>query len=1010
MKAICVPPIISFLLFFFQAIQHCEAQFPDPHFELISVSNALPLGFVTSSCQDEQGYLWIGTSGGLFRYDGYELLHYDYKEGKPNKLSNAIVWDVESDGEYLWISTENGLNRLHMPTDSITHFFQNAKGEQLLSSDHVETVFFTKKRDMWVGTGNGWNLKRQGDERFTRYFFDENYSRGCRGAWEDEHGNVWLSAADSLYKLDANATVVAAFGLPTIGQPGSPAKDLIRNLFEDSMGRLWIGTDQSGLFLFDPKAEKFLKRFHYQAGNPNSLAYNRISALEESDGYLWIGTYGGGLHYMDLQTFGIRRCLSEESSGLKANVVRSIFKDRTGNLWLGTEFEGFWVVKKYGTPFHIFKLSDHGFRAMKIAGMAESADGMMWMVASDGLHRFDPKRQTFKHFFFPPAESGGFPIKNIHGLSEDEKGVLWIGTSDDLFRWDGGAGFEPFLKTNGGRGYCQGWITSFLIDKDDHIWIGSMEGLCRYDPEKKQFQSYELPSNPNGYNNNNSVTNIKSDRSGRLWVCTKSGINLFQPDKGTFRFFPTNKGVLQVYEDISGRIWVFYTLTIGNLDLDSGKIEPPDLPGLENITPSAVIAEVDKFIWFLDFLGIYRYDSNKGELSLFNAENGLKEGELLHESFLQTRDGTVFIHSFNWFAYFHPKDVNPNRYVPSTVLTDIRILNRPVALGNTAGDTLAFPSPLEKRLNYMKHLELKHWQNDLTVSFSSLDFTAPENNQYRYRLLGYDTAWVSKDASQRFATFTNLDPGKYTFEVGGSNSDGRWSAEAAATLSIVILPPWWATWWARLVFAGLVLLILLGIRKYELRRQHTKAEAKRFAELDAAKSKFYTNITHEFRTPLTIILGVSEQLKAQASEGMKPGLEMVKRNGRQLLGLITQLLDLSKLESGHLKLEMKQGDITGYLRYLVESFQSYAREKKIKTHFTVKNEPLIMDFDPLRVQQMMGNLISNAIKFTPPGGKIFVSAERSGDFVQIKVKDTGIGISKEKLPKIFDRFFQADDN
>lgn len=1003
MKTLYIPPLLVFL---FLSLHVCEAQFPSPHFELVEHYDFSTIGFVTSSCQDEQGFLWLGTPGGLRRFDGYEMLSYDPINGASNSISHPVIWDLACDGENLWTGTENGLNLLHLPTDNFTHFFHYQGQNNSLSDSYIETVFLAKNKDLWVGTGNGWNRKSKDGAGFVRYFFEEKKPRPARGIWEDDSGHLWLSAADSLYCLDPQGQPTAAYGMPGANHPGSPSKNLIRILYGDSQGYLWIGTDQNGLFKFDPEAGKVLQHFKKEA-DENSLAHNRISAMLEEGGYLWVGTYGGGLHFLDLQSGEIHRCMTDEKSGLKATVVRSIFKDRTGNIWLGTEYEGFWVVKKHGTPFHIFNLSDNGFRAMKIASLAESTDGKVWLAATDGLHRFDPGRGKFEHFFF---RSNDFSTKYIGSLGEDKNGTLWLNTSDELYRWKGGSRFEPFIKKTAGGEYCRGWITTFLHEKNGGIWVGSMEGLCRYLPEEKQFRAYDLPPEPEGHSSNRSVFQIMKDRSGRLWVCTKSGLNLYQPENDNFKYYPLNAEVFQVYEDMAGQIWVFIHQGFGILDLDSGGIKPFELPGPTDLYPSAVLSERDGAIWFLSYSGIHRYDTAEKELTSYDTASGLGTGGFLHRNSMQTNEGYICLAGFNWFTYFQPDKITANQFLPATVLTKIDVLNQPVTVKNSEGDTLDFASPLNKKINYATEIELKHWQNDVALTFAAMDFSIPENNKYRYRLLGYDSTWVHRDASQRFATFTNLDPGEYTFEVVGSNSDGRLNEAQPALLDITILPPWWATWWARLIWVGLFIFILLLARRYEINRQLARAEAQRLAELDTVKSELYANITHEFRTPLTIILGLTEQLKSQASEGMKTSLDVIRRNGKQLLNLVNQLLDLAKLESGHLELSMVQGEIIGYSKYIAESFESLAKQKNIQLGFSSQEEVLTMDYDPVRLRQVLVNLLSNAIKFTPGGGKVNLQITSSGKHLQMTVRDTGFGIRERELPYIFDRFYQSDSS
>ncbi len=315
---------------------------------------------------------------------------------------------------------------------------------------------------------------------------------------------------------------------------------------------------------------------------------------------------------------------------------------------------------------------------------------------------------------------------------------------------------------------------------------------------------------------------------------------------------------------------------------------------------------------------------------------------------------------------------------------------------------------MKHSITFTEEIRLKYDQNDIRLEFVALNYTAPEQNQFEYQLIGYDEDWQSTGAVNPYATYTNLESGEYTFQVRGANNDGHWNLEGT-TLSIIITPPWWATLWAYFLYALIVFSIIALIYRFQLNRRLAEAEARRLQELDSAKTRLYTNITHEFRTPLTVIEGMADQIREDPKQWFGEGLDLIKRNNRRLLELVNQMLALRKLESGNMPVQMVHGDVVNYLRYVMESFHAHAESKDIRLHFLCEQEKIDMDYDPEKLQTIVSNLLSNAIKFTPAGGNVYLQVRiPTSNHLLLSVKDTGAGIPEDQLPHIFDRFYQAD--
>ncbi|MCB0651830.1 MAG: hypothetical protein KDC85_11195, partial [Saprospiraceae bacterium] len=891
--------LVNFFLPFFWCIlvsSSCKSQ--NPYFEEIPHENYLWSSFVTSSYQDKKGFLWFGTGSGCHRFDGYEVKSFQPNKNSPNSLSHPVVWSITGEGDNIWIGTENGLNCLHVPTEKFTRYFYDAQDTNSISSNSIETVFVSKKSELWVGTKNGWNRKRPGANGFTRLFFDEKKPKESRGILEDKMGIIWLSAADSLFKYNPKSNEIIAYGLPGAELPESPEKNLIRVLFEDSFGSLWIGTDQNGLYCLNKKTGLITNHLFYQPKNEGSLGNNRISALEEDDqGFLWIGTYGGGLHFLNLNTGKLIRCIGSKKTIFYATVIRTILKDSAGNLWLGTEYEGFWVVKRHRKPFRNFKATESGFNTTKITGFSEGLNGKIWIASYSGVHLFDPQTESFIHIFDNAKPEEPSTIKNIFQIQRDKNEGLWVATDKALYHMNKNGEFTSIFEGSGGNNPCGSWLTAFLIDDTDQIWIGSQQGLCRYSLSEKKFQSYLLAHEPKNFNSNNSISSISKDRSKRLWICTKGGINLYIPSTDTFQYFPYEKQVHGIHEDNNGNLWLSAYQQFCTIDIENKIIRPFNGLGEKILFPLGVLSDDDGYIWFVVYEGVYRFNPLNGRYVFYNVNDGLGNGKIMAGLFYQPSDKKLFFGGIDWFSWFNPKEILQNDFIPSIQLVDFQLSNKSVPIKGSSSDTLGFKSPLTYNISYTNEIILTYKQNNFSFSFAALDYTASEKNQYRYRLIGYDQQWVYTNSGHRIATFTNLDPGRYTFEVQGSNNDGKWNFNNPATVTITIRPPWWKTWWASCLWGGLVIAILSFIRRYEIRRQITKTEARRLKELDTAKSRLYTNISHEFRTPLTVILGLLDNLTGKVYESGKESLKVIKRNAHQLLHLVNQMLDLARLDS-----------------------------------------------------------------------------------------------------------------
>ena len=747
---------------------------------------------------------------------------------------------------------------------------------------------------------------------------------------------------------------------------------------------------------------------------------------------MWIGSWGGDVNIFNPKTERFARVQPDPNDphSLPENNISKIYRDKSGNLWFGAGFNGVAKLAARPTPFKQYDLGD----TYNVSAIAEDSSGSLF-IGTWGNYVLREKRSGgFRKLPIP----GGSGIWIIRILYADRKGTLWGSVGTYLIRFDAmnyspkfvrsrteiAAIFEDsahrlwvgnygppwslglfdrrnesfrYLDTDSTFGKIQGYIKAFLEDAQGRLWIGSNTGLYRID----NIREWGGKSNPNlnivHYHNNpddttslsfNSVLCLYEDRRGDIWVGTGVGLNKFDSEgKGFTRFFkadglPSNI-IRKILEDNQGNLWLNTPVALCKVDLSG---ESPQFR---------------------------TYDVSRG-LST-NLGNG----------FHKRHSGEILVGTVKGLVGFFPDSLRDNPHIPPVAITDFKVSNK----------SLQFDITISRK----KHIMLSHDQNFVSLEFAALEFTAPERNQYAYMMEGLETDW-NYSGTRRLANYTNVAPGSYVFRVKASNNDGVWNEEGAS-LKVTILPPWWKTWWAYSIYAALILGTLYGLRRYELSRQRFKhnlelknVEAEKFQEVDRMKSRFFANISHEFRTPLTLIKGPIERwLPKMEPPEMRQDFEKTHRNTNRLLRLVNQLLDISRLESGKMKLQARPENIVELTRQLAMAFESLGSVKDIELQFMGPDEPVMVYLNREHYEKIITNLLSNALKFTPAGGQVTVEVSLpipksppkrglsdlpsleglgvgSGQFVEIKVTDTGTGIPADHLPHIFDRFYQAGES
>lgn len=971
--------------------------------QFLDVDQGLLSSYIRSALEDSKGYLWIGTSYGLSRYDGNHFLHFRAQEG----LNNITILDIVEDRNgNLWLGTDNGLTRYD--GWNFTHYL-NSKELTTLS---FRAILEDRQGRLWLAAPTG--LYRYETNEKGAYFIHYTTQQGLPdnnvlSLLEDRYGNIWAgTSGGGLCRIETKQGETQFYHLST--QHGLP-NDVVSSILEDRSGDIWLTTN-GGLCRFSPNGSTgggVIRNFTTDDGLSDEKIWHII---EDHLGQLWLGS-AGGLTLFDGNQF--QHYTTKQ--GLSSNVVRFLLEDSKKHIWLGTGGGGMNRVNPNGFK-HL--MLNHFIPENEVTAMDQDASGNLWFGTNDGFYQYtDSSLYYFGH-------QAKLPDNEIRSLLADRRGNIWLGTKAGVSRYEPRR--QRFVHYGPEQGLVHQNVKAIAEDKQGRIWLGTDHGLSCFNND--QFTNYAMESGLTSED----IHSLLIDRAGQLWIGSKGGVSSITPDaqpSDTIIHYSTNEGLAgndinALIEDRNGNIWAgskgagLSRFRNGQHPLKFTNYTTQD--GLSDNTIWSLIEDRDGRIWIGTERGISVLVVNENEFYTFQKEEGLKRLDFQINSILSDQQSRLWWGSRGLVQLDLDRFTLPTEAPRKLELTHIEVNNEYVDYNQLANpgyrEQLSFGEQLAASYdsvvafaNYPFSLKLPHKLNHLTFHFTAINARSQEKLRYRYRLKGSGEDWTYAPHTTR-VTYRNLVPGDYTFTVQAAGESGKWSEPLQ--YSFLVRPPWHKTGWAYALYALLTLglfYLIYYVGQNRTRLEHAlekrKAEAIHLKELDAVKTRLYTNLTHAFRTPLTIILGMTEQVQQKADSQLMPPLNQIQRSGQELLGLVNRLLDLSKLENHTLQLDLQQGDIVSFIHYITTAFHTYASGKDLSLDFNSEMGSLIMDYDAEQIQQVMSNLISNAIKFTPPGGQISISLSQIEDQLKIQVKDTGIGIDAEELPRIFDRFYQA---
>lgn len=992
--------------------------------------------------------MWFGTMSGLNRYDGYDFKVFKNDLRDPASISDNYVERIfELPERKLWIATRNGNNIYDPVTDKLSRDELQYLSQLSLPPGSVYSVVKDRQGNYWFVYRNNAGVYRYSPSTRKIMALQHNPDDSLSIATsdvatlaQDGDDNIWIVHRNGIIeKLDAKTYHVVR----RTGELKGLTKGSLQNytLFIDSDNDLWISVllagSPGGVFHYRSAVDRLL-HFSKESGEIR-LNTNIVTGITQGqDGVIWIGTDHGGVNLVDKKSQSVRYLLSdaEDHTTISQNSIYSVYKDSSGVIWMGTYKQGICYYNNSMAMFSLFrhKVSDpNSLPYEDVNRFAEDKNGNLWIGTNGGgLVHYDRHKNKFSVFRHDPSNPNSLGNDVIVSLFVDHEQKLWIGTYFGGLDCYDGKRFRHFRhSTDDTNSISDNSIWEIFEDSDRNLWIGTLNGgLNRYDREKDIFQHYRVEDGRSLHSNY--ISAIIEDAERNIWIGTSNGIDVLDKKSGNFRYLGhddndssslSNNNVIAILRDSRQLIWVGTREGLNVLDEQNNTFTVfRKEDGLADNTILTLLEDNNGGLWVGTPNGLsnveVKYISGKITIRVENYDesNGLQGREFNDKAALKTTTGELIFGGPYGFNLFNPARFLLRKTTPRLALTEFFLFNKAVSVGEKIKGHVI----LDKAFTETRSITLQYDQDVFSIGFTALGASQAQKNKFVYTLEGFNKEWLSTDGRQRVITYTNLDPGEYIFRV---KADGDFAVpdHEGIALHITILPPFWKTWTAFLLYAlfatGILLLARrLTIQRAKLRFQfdHQQKEAQRIHELDMLKLKFFTNVSHEFRTPLSLIITpVEKMMKQTEDEGQKKQFQLIYRNAKRLLGLVNQLLDFRKLEMHELRLYPSLGNIIVFVKELTFSFTDLAEKKNISFTFFSSAESLEMLFDPEKIERIMFNLLSNAFKFTPERGSISVivaikDTVGSGRNVEITVKDSGIGIPEEEQDKIFERFFQHE--
>lgn len=1007
------------------------------------------------------------------------FIRYSTLEGLSSSSQSCVAQDKEG---FIWIGTSDGLNRFDGYTFKV---YREIPGDSSnLRNNMIVCLFVDSKDNLWVGTQGGISRYDKEKDNFYTYPSLRNFSVEC--ITEDKYKRIWIGTTSGLFVLDPETNHILGFQT----DPNHPfATNTIAYYFIDKIvpdsNTLWIAYPNGILSSIDATTMTFKHYRLFDVAGFETAACSVNSLVLDND-RIWISTWSRGIWIFD-KTSGKSRAYDKE----KSQYINFIFKDTKGKFWYSPESEGLVLMNgQRRTTYVEDDLEPNSISSNLLSNIFQDREGNLWITSKRGDLNCAVPDSPFRNWYKNPSSRYALTSNLVYAVMEDSRNRIWVGYEDGGIDILDAGNAKPKVHINGDNssGLGPGPVMDIFESRDGTIWVGKyLDGVRKYNESTSSFIPFKHTDNDSLSIAANDVRDISEDHQGNLWIALHGGgVDMFNPKTGIFthhRFDYKNPsstllndwtfaalcegqnnvwvcsivgvsvlsengkavrqytsintgGVLSndisyvVFIDSRKHAWIGTADGLNQLDPETGVITKyfasDGLPGNQIMS---IMEDNNHDIWIGTMNGLSKFHPEDSSFRTFYVQDGLATNDFCRLVAFKNRYGEMYFGGRGGLTRFNPDSIKINPYEPPVYITGFKLFNQEVKISKN-GTSEGFSIP--QQITYSKEITLEHNQNEITFEFAALNYRSPEKNQYKYKLVGFDNQW-SFAGYKREVTYTNLDPGKYTFEVVASNDDGIWNNQGA-TLEIIVKPPLWRTKWAYGLYFSLVIFLLYIFRKVTLHEANIKRkleleelEIQKLHEMDLLKMQFFANVSHEFRTPLTLIIGPIERMLHDAKDELQQmQLKLINRNAKRLLRLINQLMDFRKIEEAKLELNLTKSDVVHFVKDIVDTFNQDAMQQNINFTFESSHPSFDVWFDTDKLDKIIYNLLANAFKFTRDNGRITVSLDidvtpySNGVFKQdnsvvepgdktfkISVRDSGIGIPKDAQEKIFDRFYQV---
>ncbi|MBN1597807.1 MAG: hypothetical protein JW894_05895 [Bacteroidales bacterium] len=1039
--------------------------------------------------QDKNGFIWIGTRDGLNRFDGYEFKIYRYNSDDPNSISNNVIESIFEDKfGYLWIGTDKGLNILNTDNENLIRFIHDPENTNSLSYDEVRDIVQYNDSVYWIATYGGgidkltisfepdlkYNFIHFNEDNKDKYFISTNkvndlFIDSDRILWVglERDGILIFSEEDQQFYTPSYACL----------RTDRNIRATVNMITEDKDKNIWFGTWEHGFFKINKELEitsncDFKRKDEY-------IYYNRIVRClkEDFNNNIWTGSFGGGLVKFNRDSEKIIQYLNDplRSTSLGHNIIWNLAIDQSGTLWLGTWGAGINLIDLKRTQFIHYKHDPNNPNSLggnTVNHIFIDYTGKIWISTFEaGISIFDPQTEKFEHIKHERNNQNSLStnVTWCTYIDPDDNGeIVWIATDVGLNKYNTKTKtFKNYvyqqMYPNDPKNPSMVNIKFIYEDSYDTLWLGTyIGGVNKFDRNKEIFTHYKHDPKDISSISNDAIMLIYEDSYRNLWFgSTNTGLDLYMRDEQKFKHYQFDKedttsissnNILCVFEDSQKNLWV------GTLDGLNLFIRGKDnftsytvKDGLPNNTISSIEEDDFNNLWISTNAGISKYNPFKKEIKNYDRYDGLENTYSFNAS-AKTKDGYMLFGGSNGFDFFHPDQIIESQYTAPVIITNFKVFNRVIEINKEYYGRVL----LTKAIGKTDKIILSHKHKEFSFDFASLHYPAPEKNLYKYKLEGFNDDWVYTNSSRRFAIYSNMEPGKYVFKVKGTNNDGIWN-ENEASIEIVILPPFWKTWFFKisvvLMVFGITMLIywyrintvkkqkvilenevkartkeiseknkLLNEQTKELNETNTRLEEgqqqieehaeelrvinEQLAELNAMKDKFFSIIAHDLKNPMSAILGFSELLNLKfdkiADDKKLNYISKIFESANKTYELLQNLLNWARSQSGRVEFNPENIPLNALIMSNITLIKELARKKNIEIINEINSEEQVY-VDENMIDTVIRNLITNALKFTPSGGQVKIGKNLSSDskFGVYYVKDTGVGIPKDKIPNLF---------